>query len=454
MALQWSRWISFALLLLLAGCASVYKPQNTAIKTTDGKTGYYYRTVTFDQPDDYNVMLAFSGGGTRAAALSYGVMQELRDTHIKNRKGRNISLLTQVDSISSVSGGSFTAAYYGVFGPKLFTDYEKDFLRQGVQDLLIKQLINPMTWITRAFQAFDRTEMAIEFYENEVFRNKTFKDMSRGHLPYIEINATDLNGGARFSFTQDMFDLICSDVSKFSVGRAVAASSAVPVVFPTVVLKNNAGQCDISKQPKWQALQSKAMDKHGQVDLRQEAFRERLRSYLNAKQRPYLHLVDGGIADNLALRAIVERIELMGGLDKALSERAHLPKNVLVISVNADVRPKRSIDLSPRKPGMMQTVDAFTDAQMKLYNVETLSFTKQQLQQLQQDLEVRGRNVNIYFVEVDFQSLNSKETRDFFNALPTTLQLGNKEVDQLIDAGRNLLRNNPEFQRFVRANSR
>lgn len=449
---QWNRWLAVSSLLVLAGCASVYKPQNEPLQYTDGKTGYYYRTVTYDQPDDYNVMLAFSGGGTRAAALSYGVMQELRATRVKNKKGRDISLLTQVDSISSVSGGSFTAAYYGLFGQKLFTDFEKDFLRQGVQDLLIKQLINPITWITRAFQAFDRTEMAVEFYENEVFRNKTFKDMSRGQLPYIEINATDLNGGARFSFTQDMFDLICSDVSKFSVGRAVAASSAVPVVFPTVVLKNNAGQCDISKQAKWQALQSKALDKNGNLDFRKEALRERLRSYSNAKQRPYLHLVDGGIADNLALRAILERIELMGGLDEALSERTYLPKNVLVVSVNADVRPKRSIDLSARKPGLMQTVDAFTDAQMKLYNVETLSFTKQQLAQLQQELRARGKNVNIYFVEVDFQSLNSQATRDFFNALPTTLQLGNKEVDQLIAAGRDLLRNNAEFKRFVQAN--
>lgn len=448
-----SQGISSLLVIALVGCASVYKPQNQAIKYTDGKTGYYYRAVTFDQPDDYNVMLAFSGGGTRAAALSYGVMQELRDTRVRNDKGRSISLLTQVDSISSVSGGSFTAAYYGLFGPKLFTDYEDDFLRQGVQDLLIKQLINPVTWITRAFQAFDRTEMAVEFYENDVFRNKTFKDMSPGKLPYIEINATDLNAGARFSFTQDMFDLICSDVSKFSVGRAVAASSAVPLVFPTVVLKNNADQCDISNQPKWQALQAKALDQDGNVNVRQEAFRERMRSYFDAKQRPYLHLVDGGIADNLALRAIIERIELMGGLDAALADVAHLPKNVLIISVNADVKPKRSIDASARKPSVMQTVDAFTDAQMKLYNVETLSFTKQQLAEMQQELKRRGKHVEIFFVEVDFQSLNSKANRDFFNALPTTLQLSNREVDQLIAAGRSLLKDNPEFRRFIAANN-
>ena len=38
-------------------------------------------------------------------------------------------VLDEIDAISAVSGGSFTAAYYGVFGEKLFSDYEKVFLR-------------------------------------------------------------------------------------------------------------------------------------------------------------------------------------------------------------------------------------------------------------------------------------------------------------------------------------
>ena len=64
-----------------------------------------------------------------------------------------------------------------------------------------------------------------------------------------------LTTGMRFTFTQELFDLICTDLSSFSVARAVTASSAVPVAFPTVVLKNHADQCDVSKTDAWRFLE-------------------------------------------------------------------------------------------------------------------------------------------------------------------------------------------------------
>ena len=69
------------------------------------------------------LLLTFSGGGTRAAAFSYGVLETLRDTKvtIHGHEGR---LLDKVDWISGVSGGSFTAAYYGLFRDRIFQDFE------------------------------------------------------------------------------------------------------------------------------------------------------------------------------------------------------------------------------------------------------------------------------------------------------------------------------------------
>jgi hypothetical protein len=64
-------------------------------------------------------MVAFSGGGTRAASLAYGVLQELADTEMMTAEGPR-SLLNEIDMISSVSGGSFTSAYYGLYGDRLF----------------------------------------------------------------------------------------------------------------------------------------------------------------------------------------------------------------------------------------------------------------------------------------------------------------------------------------------
>ncbi|MCZ6829377.1 MAG: hypothetical protein O7F73_07295, partial [Gammaproteobacteria bacterium] len=54
---------------------------------------------------------------------------------------------------------------------------------------------------------------------------------------------TDLTTGNRFAFTQSTFDLICSDIDSYPVSRAVTASSAVPVLFNPIVLKNYGAEC-------------------------------------------------------------------------------------------------------------------------------------------------------------------------------------------------------------------
>ena len=45
------------------------------------------------------------------------------------------------------------------------------------------------------------------------------------------MNATDMTHGIRMGFIQDAFDVICSDLSRFPVARAAAASSAVPMLL-------------------------------------------------------------------------------------------------------------------------------------------------------------------------------------------------------------------------------
>lgn len=290
----------------LTACAT-YSPDNQPINTVDESTGY--RRITVDREDQLGeniILLAFSGGGTRAAALSYGVMQEMRDTLLE-RDGKTIRLLDEVDTISSVSGGSFTAAYYGAFRDRLFEDYEQDFLRQGVQQALIRQMLNPAHWVRSAFKGFDRTEMAVDYYDRTVFKGATFNDILANGPPFIDINATDLTTGMRFTFSQELFDLICTDLGGYPLARAVTASSAVPVAFPTVVLENHADQCDVSNTQEWQLL-----TQHSPTSEAQNMLVEGLLSYRNAQERPYIHLIDGGIADNLGLRSMIDRIEGLG----------------------------------------------------------------------------------------------------------------------------------------------
>lgn len=428
-----------AALVAMTGCASVMAPTNPLLPRIDPATGYRGLNRLNDM-GDISVYLSFSGGGTRAAALSYGVLQELAATQT-GPQGKRRRLLDEVDQISSVSGGSFTAAYYGLFGEQIFTDYEKDFLRQSVQGTLIKRLFNPAYWYDSVFSGFDRTEMAIAYYDRQVFKGRTFNDMRP--RPFITINASDISQGTRFAFNQEFFDLICSDVGPVKVAQAVTASSAVPVLFQSVVLKNHAGECDSSKSRILPLLQ-----KDEEHSLREAALVEGLSSYLDAGARPYIHLVDGGIADNLGLRALLERVQLLGmrSLDKS-----KLPRHIVVILVDAAVNPRKSIDQSAEKPSVATTVGALADVQIARYTAETRALIQEVLKELQESERARGKNTQFHLVEVRFASEKREEVSRYLNSLPTSLELPDEEIDLLIAAGRSLLREAPEFQAFLKA---
>lgn len=430
---------SAALLLALTGCASLTAPANPPLTRVDPATGYR-GLKQLSNMGDISVYLSFSGGGTRAAALSYGVLEELAATQVGNGEKRR-RLLDEVDQISSVSGGSFTAAYYGLFGDQIFTDYENDFLRQSVQGTLIKRLLNPAYWYKSVFSGFDRTEMAIEFYDKQVFKGRTFNDMRP--RPFITINATDISQGTRFAFNQEFFDLICSDVGPVKVAQAVTASSAVPILFQTVVLKNHAGECDISQSGTIAHLQQ-----NRPRTLREAALVEGLSAYLDGKGRPYVHLVDGGIADNLGLRAMLERVQLFGtrSLDTSNS-----PKHVVVILVDAAVKPMKSMDQTAEKPSVATTVGALADVQIARYTSETRALAQELLKELQEAEKARGNPTQFHMVEVRFSSEKREEVNRYLNSLPTSLELPNEEIDLLIAAGRSLLRESPEFQGFLKS---
>lgn len=439
------KFLSLLLTLLLPACASIYKPTNQTIAAIDNHTGYRFTPDGQVDRGDHVVFLTFSGGGTRAAALAYGVLQELRDTRIVSR-GKPARLLDEVDSISSVSGGSFTAAYYGLFGDRIFKDYEDVFLRQSVQGTLIRKLFDPLYWWRTLFSGFDRTEMAVEYYDSQIFKGKSFADIPLGQRPFVEINATDLGGGQRFAFTQGSFDLLCSDLDTFSVARAVTASSAVPVAFPPVVIENHAGACDTSRSNRIRNIENKSALSQRQSDLRR-----RVNAYADRAARPYIHLVDGGIADNLGLRALIDRMDAAGE-DLFIVNQKRLPRDVLIVMVNAEVNPERSIELTAEKPSVMDTVDAFSNAQIALYNRETKVLIAQKVQDMETAVRKRGHDVKFYLAEVSFQSLKEKSLKSFFNNLPTSLELSDSDIDVLISTGRSLLRKEPAYRSFLSDN--
>ena len=432
--------------LLLQSCVSLLPPGNHAATSLDPANGYGVFNARRKPIGDHQVILAFSGGGTRAAALSYGVLQELRDTQIIDPQQQPERLLDEVDLISSVSGGSFTAAYYGLFGDDIFRNYEKDFLRKSVQSSLINNLLSPSYWFRAMFSGINRTDMAVNYYDRTIFHGATFADIPLDKRPFIEINATDLSTGAHFSFAQGYFDVLCTDLLQFPVARAVTASSGVPVAFPPVTLKNHSDSCNPRESYLGPLLNKTEFDNPYEKELIHS-----FNSYLDAGQRPYIHLVDGGVSDNLGLRAVLDRNELINKDMAAWLQRSPV-RDLLIILVNAEVKPKKSLDQSYQAPSMVATAGALTDSLISRYTVETRTQIRKQLEEFDRQAKAGGQDVRFYFVEVDFSALDSPGLQQYFNNLPTTLELDDAEIDQLIAAGRQLLRESEPYQQFLSRN--
>jgi NTE family protein len=302
-------------------------------------------------------------------------------------------------------------------------------------------LLNPLEWISSA----GRTEMAVKLYEKEVFQRATFADMKREGSPLILINASDLGYGVRFSFVQEYFNLLCSDISNYPVARAVTASSAVPVLFEPVVVENY--QDCKQEKPAWLF----AAEKRAAGDPEMTLAVDGLNSYYKKDRRQYAHFVDGGITDNLGLRAIHEIIEISGGakvfVEKKLDREP--PRRLVVISVNASTDPEPEMDASNKQPSLKETIGAMSDVQLHRYNVATLELMKKSTKRWARDLSTPGRPVAPYFIQVGFRDVRQPELLRFFNQVPTSFALSDEQVDKLIAAGRELLRNNPDFQRFL-----
>ena len=115
-------FVLICLAVLLAGCAT--RQINPLITEVHPSEGYRFVTREAKRPanndKDTLVILTFSGGGTRAAAFAYGVLEVLRRTEVTLPSGNRTGLINAVDLITGVSGGSFTALAYGLYGDKLF----------------------------------------------------------------------------------------------------------------------------------------------------------------------------------------------------------------------------------------------------------------------------------------------------------------------------------------------
>lgn len=141
--------VALIVFLALAGCEYVRPTLNAPLKQWNPE--YEYRFHNLAPPQDGNsdslfIVAAFSGGGTRASTLAFGALRELARQHI-TWEGREKRLLDELDVIYALSGGTFTGAYYTLFGDRIFHDFEYRFLRKDWEsELKARVFKSPSNW--------------------------------------------------------------------------------------------------------------------------------------------------------------------------------------------------------------------------------------------------------------------------------------------------------------------
>jgi NTE family protein len=448
-----SIWIA----MTVVGCS--HYPVNQPIKEYRPGSGY---TISQIKPpensDSLLLLLTFSGGGTRAAALAYGVLEELRKTEVVI-DGRKRRLLDEVDWISSVSGGSFTAGYYGLFGERIFQDFEGKFLKKNIQGALLLGVLNPVNWLKLFSGTFGRSDFSAEYYDKKIFEGGTFGDMAARKGPLIFINATDMTYGTRVGFTQEFFNFICSDLSHFPIARAAAASSAVPMVLTPITLRNFAGTCGF-KMPE----NIEGVLKSREISERQFYLANNIAVYSDSKKKPYIHLVDGGVSDNLGLRALLDRVIMSASLPESIKgtplEKAN---KIVLIVVNAETEPDKKWDKIEKIPPFGAMLSAYSGISIERYNEETLALLKESVKSWADEVKkqrCKGRailtepgscgDINFYVVEVKFDALRDERERIYFKRFPTSFKLAPEKVNKLRDVAHRILVESEEFQRLLR----
>ena len=449
----------------LAGCAT--RPVSPRIERFDPTTTYTLQRPVENLKDrPHLVLLAFSGGGMRAAAFSYGVLETLRDMEITTPGGRKVRALDEVEVITGVSGGSFTALAYGLYGDQLFDDYEKRFLRRDVQGQLIARVLNPFNWGALASTGWGRSELAADLYDEVLFNGATYADLKRDG-PQIVVSATDLSEGTRIDFNKPTFDTLCTDLGGFRLARAAAASSAVPVVLSAITIDNHGGTCDY-RPPAWARLILDLPDPPRSA-VRSIKHLNELRAYADRSRRPYLHLVDGGISDNIGARGVLDVLSTFASLH-ALGMATpfdHL-REVFVFVVNSLATPPNDWSLNEDPPGMIELLIKAAGAPIDRYSYDTVETLKDMqagwealrvvraaikpiaVGNPQMEFILRAPDINIHVIDVSFAVLKDSAERDYLHRLPTSLVLPSEAVDRLRAAARTAILESPAIRELMK----
>lgn len=268
-----------AMVLAATGCAlnAYTNKELSANQTNNGIKATYQVENREGSQKNALVLLALSGGGSRAALFSSLVMLSLDEIQVQGS-----TLLKEVDAISSVSGGSLAASYYAISkdpGPAVEMqdriwdrDTATELMSRNYRNRWIANWFWPKNIFYYWFTAYNRSDiMATTFADNfldtrHIGTDYKFRDINPAR-PTLLINSTNGTRGEKFgeifTFTVEHFSDLRSDLADYDIARAVMASASFPSVFNYM----------------------------------------HLRDY-RSNDKKYTHLFDGGSNDNLGLKTV------------------------------------------------------------------------------------------------------------------------------------------------------
>jgi NTE family protein len=450
------------LALLLGSCQTAFVPANQPLpQNAQGmpvySSGYSLLPMLQRPQGEIVFIMAFSGGGKRSAAFAHGVLRGLRQIPVVE-DGHTRSLLDELDYIASVSGGSFPAMHYGLYRDKSFETFPREFLKQDINAYVWGTYLLPWNWEWLVNPFFGTNDRMAEIYDRLMFHGATYADLLRQGLPVVSVDATDIANGIPFSFTQPSFDLICSDLSTFSVARAVAASNGFPVLFSPITLTSHTEDCRGVRPPT--AAPAEWAETPGELSRRAVLARTADR-YLDPERTKYVHLLDGGISDNLALRGVANGGIALDDKTDTFRRIALKARRILVLSVDGQSASDPSLSKQRVVTGLGQIFGAVSGTQIDSYNFETLLLTDSELRSLVESLrKVRCAQARVIdghdcadvrgaLVHISLASIPDPQKRQRLQAIPTGLTIPDEDVDSLVSAGESLVQQNDAIRRLI-----
>jgi predicted acylesterase/phospholipase RssA len=179
--------------------------------------------------DDVLLIVAFSGGGTRAAAFGYGVSQAMRETAAGDRP-----FIDRIDRVAGVSGGSFIATQLAIDdSAEGLASFRQKVLMTNTEAELVKSAAENSLKLVRS--DYNRSDVAAAYY-GALFGDQTLADLE-GRKPQLWIQATDMISGRPLAFRPAALGDLGLTSGQVSVGQAIAASAAVPGALPPLNLR-------------------------------------------------------------------------------------------------------------------------------------------------------------------------------------------------------------------------